>query len=395
MALVAGKNSINKKNVIIEELPNSYGLNRNVLGVPTFALHSKSATKLMKLEYNWQTKEGLFEFEFRRIDPDIPFPIPQHALYFDLLVALFAEQWNEGGDLYFTIASVLKNAGKDPDGRARDAVIETIKRYMFCNASWENSWNGRQRTWSNPLINACNIWDGDGNIRTGKLGRNPRNCKDRDDLHSLTFCKQIVDSLNDGYNRIFYTQAINGKLKPDSYAVYRYFYGFSDQSEVHRSLEHLMQVFPWTGRESRFKPWLESRLSECLDNGFIQNYKFKDDRVFVKCKNLKELTSKETITLDLEHDTNVSGYRWKKNQDGSMKKRKQKITKGSGATTAKRFNADDLTDEAVLEEYLSRKEKGLYAQKSVEVLDMLIEDSKDIKALIPSIRRFLARTEIC
>jgi hypothetical protein len=383
MDSVAGK--IARKTIVFKD---TYRVNRNVLGIPTFVLNPKAATKLDLLEYSWVTKkEGEVYFSFRRIDPDIPFPLPIHALYFDILVGLFEKQWNRDGELYFTIANVLKSAGKAPDGRARDAVIEMIKRYMFSNASWKNSWNGRDRTWSNPLINACDIWDGKGNMTTGKLGKNPRNKKNFTEWHSVTFCKQIVESVKDGHNRIFYAQTLKGGLKADSYAVYRYFYGFSDLTAVRRPMDTLLQVFPWTGRESRFQPWLEARLNDCKTEGLITSFSIKNDWVVVKCKNLKQL--KDTvITVDVKAE---SSHRLIVNEeDGSLSERKIRRKKKD---SSQRIALKKLTHAAVIEEYDKRRGEQSLNQNRVEMIEEMRESERKKKmALSPSIIEAMRNT---
>lgn len=313
-------------------------LERNVLGVPTFVLNPKTSSKLGILEHSWTTSAGEMFFRFVR-DPATPFPQVEHARYFDALVGLFATRWNPDGDLWFSISEVIRFVDqKSNNSGARKAVLETILRYRRGAAEWKNSWNGRTKTWNTHFIEATDIWD----EQTGELKRNPRSSRRKEQLHRITFCKHIVESLKDSHTRVFLTDSLK-QLKADSYAVYRYFYGFSDRSKVHRSIEHLSHVFPWTGRISRFAPWLEQRLEECYQKGFVENYEFKDNRVFVKCKALREL-AKSADVIEL------------KTTDKKPKK----------------IQSTKATPESLIEEYYSRKAAGNIDVEHAKAIDAMI-----------------------
>lgn len=316
-------------------------LERNVLGVPTFVLHAKSADKISVLEHSWGTSSGKMNFRFVR-DPETPFPLVGHARFFDALVGIFSTRWNPQGDLWFSLSEITRFVDAKANSRgSRKAILEAILRYRRCSAEWENSWNGKTKSWNTHLIESTDIW----NEETGELKRNPRSSRKKDQLHRITFCKHIVDSLKDTHTRVFLTDSLK-QLKADSYAVYRYFYGFSDQSKVHRSVDSLMNVFPWTGRKSRFQPWLEARLEECLEKNFISSYEFKDSRVHVKCKSLTE-HKKSSPVVDIN-------------------------TYGNNKNHTRKVLISKLTPQALLEEYYSRKQKGAISQEHIDIIDMVI-----------------------
>ena len=331
----------------------TFTLERNILGVPTYVLHAKSSETSDTLKHTWQNSKGVMEYSFCRTSL-APFPQVEHARYFDSLIGLFATRWNPDGYLWFSIAEILRFSGKNPkNGGARKAVLEAIRRYQFCQASWQQSWNGGLSTWVSSFIPESDIWDND----TGDLKRNPRNSRHKEQLHKITFCKHVVTSLKDSHVRVFLTKSLK-ELKADSYAVYRYFYGFSDKSKVNRKLDSLMTIFPWNGRKSRFQPWLEKRLEECFQKGFIDEYEFKDDRVFVKCKSLREYKDSAPV-IEIKN------------------KRKSK------KTTIKKILTSNMTDEALLQEYFSRKQAGQIKPEHAETIDMMIaKGQKDLTVLL-------------
>ena len=325
----------------------TFSLERNVLGVPTFVLNTKSNESTDVLTHSWKNEKGILKFTFTKT-PKSPFPQVEHARYFDTLIGLFATRWNPEGYLYFSVAEALRFSGKDPrSGGNRKAVLEAIRRYQFCQASWEQSWNGGNTTWVGSFIPESDIWEDS----TGELKRNPRNSRRKEALHKIRFNEHIVTSLKESNTRVFLTDSIK-KLKPDSYAVYRYFYSFSDISKVIRNIENLMNIFPWTGRKSRFQPWLEARLKECLEKKFIASYEFKEGRVYVKCRSLKEHKESSPV-IELKPAVSL-----------------KKPSKRSRTTTS--IKASHITDEAVLEEYYRRKQEGLLEEKTIEALDMML-----------------------
>lgn len=333
--MIVETNSLRKRS------DSTYTLERNLLGIPTFVLSERSSKKKTVLEHCWETDAGSMRFRFLRTDIT-PFPLVQHARYFDALVGLFSTRWNEDGDLWFSISEVLTYAGMNARNRgARQSVLEAIKRYKYCLATWENSWKGRTSSWSSPFIISDDIWDED----QDDLKRNPRRSRGRVNLHRLRFNPHIVCSLKDKNIRVFLKESIK-KLNSDSYAVYRYFFGFSDQSTVHRDLDTLQTVFPWSGRKSRFETWLTDRLNECFEKGFLSSFEIKDNRVFVTCKSMSDI--KDNV-IQLE----VSDFKKKKPKSIALKR-------------------TQASDESILEEYFRRKTNGDVPSELALVVDSLI-----------------------
>ena len=248
------QNGVRKGEESLILLPPTVGLERNLLGVPIFVLNTKAARSLSQLVYSWPLKGGKnATFIFSRTG-DNPFPQSQHAMYLDILLAMFAVNFREDGVLYFRISDVLRAAGKDPRSQgAKEAVIAAIHRYRLCHMDWNFAWMGRGEAWSGSIIEHSNLWDEDDkghlNPRNGRSNRNPRNNHDKEKWHTVRFHPYIVESIRDGHTRIILASVMGSGIKHDAFCVYRYFYGFSDRSEVKRSILHLMTAFPWTGQK--------------------------------------------------------------------------------------------------------------------------------------------------
>ena len=113
----------------------------------------------------------------------------------------------------------------------------------------------------------------------------------------MTFDAAVVEALKDEDKRFFLTKVFN-TLSDSSYCVYRYYYGFKDSYRDstkilrNRSLDFLMKIFNWTGRKSRFKPWLEERFKDLLTHDLIYEPVWtSDNSVKIGCKNYKNITS--------------------------------------------------------------------------------------------------------
>jgi hypothetical protein len=371
-----------KKEAVLT-LPITMQIERNLLGVPICVLNPKSAKSSLSLVYKWTALDNdgsprEMTYKLTRIG-DSPFPTTIHAKYISILIGLFAENWREDGKLYFTLELISRLAGNPPNSMGAIAsIIETILRYMSNNLRWDECYKvlGGTRTKSETgeIIVACNLFTSD-----GKLKRNPRNTKNKEEhWHMLQFNDFIVKSLKESYARIFYTKSLTTMIEADSMAVYRYFYGFSDLSEVKRSIEVLTAIFPWYGRQSRFLNWLADRLDECKKAGLIDYYKFEGSFVIVKCTKLKEIQKQNNTTISIPATTGedlTPKYRLKVKDNGELTERKIKPIKRVGATKVK---PDNLTPEAALITYQDLCEKNLVSSFEMEIAEALLKSNKDL-----------------
>lgn len=263
-------------------LSSTIALERNLLGVPTSVLHAKSA-KLKKIVHEWYPSPDVKAlFVFSRPD-DSPLPLPLHAMYLDILLAMFANNFNAEGWLQFRFSDLLRNAGKHPanGGDSLKAAQEAIRRYFHCQAQWHYSWKGEAQSWSGPFIIAEDIWTATSHgIR---IKRNPRRSAASDGWHRIRFHPHVVESIGGGFTRVFWRGALEGRLSPTAYSVYRHFYGFSDRSDVRRSLDLLRSAFVWQSRPDRFRKWLEERLLELKAAGYVEGFEVDRAHAVVKC----------------------------------------------------------------------------------------------------------------
>lgn len=351
-------------------LPESIGLEKNVLGVPIFVLHAKTASAQQELVYQWRTRDGRdATFRFVR-EADVPFPQSQHVIYFDALLAMFANKFRDDGRLYFRIADVCRYVGKKPSSGVYEAIKETIYRYTHCSAHWQESWGtcteDKGDNWHGPLIIGDDIWiEKHGEVGDDlKLKLNPRNARNVEDWHCIRFHPEIVESVKSGFTKIFLTKALGLGVRHDAMCVYRYFYGFSDSSEIRRAVEHLMSAFAWQGRKSRFVLWLEAQLKDLETHGLVEAFAIENDWVTVKCISLKALRD------NLLPKPTSSPSRVKK-----------------GAT---KINAPQPSDQALLEHYLKLRSDGKVDGNIAETIDLCItKGSKDV--YIPALKSYFAK----
>ncbi len=356
-------------------LPESVGLERNLLGVPIFVLHAKSASSQRELVYEWRTREGRdAEFRFVREDA-VPFPQSQHVVYFDALLALFANNFREDGCLYFRISDVCRYVGKKPSRGVYVAVKETIYRYTHCHVHWLESWvttRGETKSggnWHGPLILVDDIWTRDRAGREDlKLKKNPRNARKAEDWHRIQFHPQIVNSIKSGFTKIFLTKVLGLGVRADAQCVYRYFYGFSDSSEIRRSVEHLMSAFAWQGgRASRFETWLKTQLDELVAHNLVEAFEIENEWVTVRCVGLKAL-----------RDSLLSS------PSPTMVTRRRKA--------ATKHDAPEPSDQALVEHYFSLKAAGKVEQHVAETIDVcLAKGSKEV--YIPALKSYFAKVK--
>lgn len=281
------------------DLPPTVVLERNLIGVPTFVLHAKASTIDKKLAYSWRgedNNEAVFTYE--RPD-DTPFPLPQHAMFLDVMLAMFAQNFRDDGELRFRFADVLRNAGKDPDGQGGiRAVKETVNRYTRCQASWHYAWKGKVMTWHGPLIVGEDIYKMSANGPVVK--RNPRKSKNPETWHMIMFHPHVVASVKIGHSRVFLAEALRSGLSPAAFCVYRYFYGFSDTSDVRRPIGQLRSAFPWHGSPGRFVKWLQEQLQELKEDGYVEEFTLTSDYASVRCTPMGDVKKKRVLAEAFE-----------------------------------------------------------------------------------------------
>lgn len=343
---------------IVKCLPYIFPMNASICNVPLYVLHSTASKKLDAIEVSWERVIGgclqVCKFSFRR-DFETPFPILTHAKILDVLLGMFSQAWNEDGEVLFRYSDVNKLLGKSKDFNSK-AIQEAIKRYRRHSTEWINSWNGRTDTLNFVIIERSSILDSNENIIRGKEAKNPRNSKKRDEFHSVTFHKEVVQAIKHEHSRRrFILSSLIKELSDAAYVIYRYYYGFNDSEDgkpkFHfRKLEDLSEVFKWTGQKNRFKPWIEKQLNELHKKGLINEPIWNGEAVGVHCKNFTALLPPKGPVIDV---TTIEPLK----KNGKPPKVK----------------ASNATDEIILAEFLSQKSKGSLPEDVCLAVDALLK----------------------
>ena len=150
------------ENFQVTSIPPSVGIYHSLLQVPLCVLHPTAAKKLDALELVRYKKDAdgkiiaTYRFSLRR-DAGTPLPTTTHLKYLDIMICMFCQNWIKAGILRFRFGDILRIAGVKNSHGSRDAIKESILRYMRHPTEWENLWaEGVQRINFN-LIRASSI----------------------------------------------------------------------------------------------------------------------------------------------------------------------------------------------------------------------------------------------
>ena len=160
-------------------------------------------------------------FRFKRESTAL-LPTAVHAKYLDILLAMFAHNWNPAGILHFRYSDVLRFAGSPTNSRgAKEAIKEAIIRYRCNVTEWQNCWSDHTDTLHFNIIEISSIYDAEGKKHSSRKSNR------KEDWHTVTFSKYPVYALKNDTKRILLTDLFK-KLKHDTFCVYRYYYGYPD-----------------------------------------------------------------------------------------------------------------------------------------------------------------------
>lgn len=274
------------------ELGSTANVELNILGVPCYVLSPRMSRSKQQIFYSWKTSEGRpARFIFSRTG-DNPFPLGEHAFYFDILLAMFCNNFDPNGVLHFRFADVTRNAGRSLFGSGgANAIRETIRRYQQCHAEWSYAFQGRSATWTGSFIVYSNLWDDFGN----KVKRTSRNSKNIDDWHVIKFHEHIVKSIADKRIRCILTEILKSGMPPETYVVYRYFKRFSDASDIHRTLEHVKSSLNIVMPNGKFVKWLQEKLNDLVARGFFEHGIIEKKHVLVRIPTNKTIQTKAAV----------------------------------------------------------------------------------------------------
>lgn len=348
---------------LVTEMREVVGIHQSLLKSPTFVLSDVATKKVQRLVA--RVNNGEFNF----VSVMTPLPTAKHSIYFDVLCGLFASNWNDKGILNFTFSGVLRDAGKSPNSRSRIVVAETIRRYMGCHANWECFYaqDKGDSNWAGSLIVESSIFDSEGRLKT----RRARNVS-KEDQHWIRLHHKIVEALDprlEPKTRLFQSEVFKLGLTQSEQIVYRYFHGHWDTKEIWKSIykkhEGLIDIFKWISPQHKFLPWLIKALEGLKKRKLIESYRLNENKsaVCVKCANINE--NKQKITLVSDSDPYAP----------------EKL-KRVGATR----NISSLSNEAIIEEYLTRKAANKVPSDMTVPIDMMLARPATIKAAVDLIK---------
>ena len=264
----------------------------NILGVPCYVLSRRMSRAKQQIFYSWKTADGRpAKFTFSRTGNN-PFPLGEHAFYFDILLAMFCNNFNPHGTLNFRFSDVAKNAGRCAFGRgSRVAIRETIRRYQQCHAEWNYSFRGQCSTWSGSFIVYSNLWDDFGN----EIKRTSRNSKNTENWHVIKFHEHIVRSIADKRIRCLLTDILKSGMPAETYVVYRYFKRFSEASDIHRTLEHVKSSLNIVMPDAKFTTWLQDKLNDLMNRGYLEHGLVEKNHVMVRIPTNKTIQTSAAV----------------------------------------------------------------------------------------------------
>lgn len=260
-------------------LPNEVAIERNILKVPICVAHAKSS----KAEaFTYEFPERLIDGE--RCIPKLiiksaggtPLPLPQHAKTLDVLLALFAQNFNLSGELWFTFKEITRILNTTEV----TTVKESIKRYHFNPIFFQHCWvedPGRFTSEVFHIIDKTDLFDEE------HKNKNPRNSRKKENLHYVKFSPVIVRSVEKRFIRLFPRDAFSA-LSAGTYTLYKIFYGPTDKEPVRRTLHFIANFLAWSDRIDRLYPWIVKHLEILREKDFVLWWQVKGD-CFEVCSN--------------------------------------------------------------------------------------------------------------
>ena len=262
-----------RKSTIPKPLPNEVAIERNFIRAPTCVAHASSAEKT-EFVYLFKKKEENGEIYVPTLrlksDRDELLPLPQHAKVLDVLLALFANNFNDDGEVWFSYADIARPLGINP--RETSSIKEAIKRYYNLTMHFEKSWvdqPGRFTSEAMRPISRTDLFDKD-------KDHNPRNSRLPKDLHYIKFSPAIIQSVQTKQIRLFPRDAFS-ELDAWSYMLYKIFYAPTDKEPVRRTVTFIGNFVGWSSGMPRLRVWIVKHLEVLQEKKFILWWQVKDD----------------------------------------------------------------------------------------------------------------------
>lgn len=280
----------------VEKLTNMVAIPSSMLQMPCYVLHESSSEKVDLIKLRLKTKE--FTFERSR---EGKMPTAAHYHYLLLLIAKFANQFNEEGKLYFKYSEILKLAGVTKKSKGSvDAIKEAILRYSTSTAHCQfpvrlKDGTVKEERWDQAFIKRSSIYNTD-NKTPNK--HNPRNSKNqRKYWHEIQFCDAIVDALREDRTRLYFEKFFRVKMSKHERTIFNYFWAFGDKKAYFHPffeggnssvMTPLISAFNYKDRKSRFVIWIKKHLTALFERGVFEQMEIVDDKaVKIKIKAFK------------------------------------------------------------------------------------------------------------
>lgn len=263
---------------------------RNLLGVPIYVMNKNLAMKSIGFCHRWRSQTGAdASFELLRTG-NYPLPTISHARILDLMIGMFANNFNDEGILRFRYEDILRLFNRSRSRGGAIAIKEAILRYMTAACRRSERLDGRELSWSGFIIIASSM------SMTNDESKSPRNSKNPEDWNWIVFNPEIVKSIKSNDTRRLLAEIVCGDLKNEAYALYRYLCGFRDDKRLKRSYSQLATAINFADRRTnRFEVWLEKQLQVLKAKGYVSEYALYDDWCQITLVPLKSLIAEKNV----------------------------------------------------------------------------------------------------
>jgi alkylated DNA nucleotide flippase Atl1 len=199
-----------------------------------------------------------------------PLPVPQHAKVLDVLLALFSNNFNEEGEVWFTYKDIAMLLGISTTNNT--VIKEAIRRYLHMNLFFEKCWATQPGRFTSEVFHTVKKTD----LFEEEKDHNPRNSRKKEHLHYVKFDQKIVDSVQAKQIRLFPRDAFK-ELDAWSYILYKIFYAPTDKEPVRRTINFIESFLGWSSGAPRLRSWIVKNLEHLKKKKFILWWQVQDN----------------------------------------------------------------------------------------------------------------------
>jgi len=279
---------------------NTIAIDSQVLGWPSMVLNEKAQWSEEPLTYMYTRRDRVTKELTKhkviatRSLKEVPFPTATHYRTLMTLISMFAYNHYPDGGLYFTFSDVLRNMGvKEPKRgytwSSIKMVKETIERYSCLFFQTIDVKTGLVTKEMGSYLATQNIYSSQKllseqldfkNLSVSqkieirkkmlKLDSNPRNTKEIDKLHRITFHERIVNHIANKGVRLFQPQILQGNMPDTALALYTYAYSFWSRisgTSIELTYDRLIPRMQYKSPFRRFPKWVTGQLEKIQGAG--------------------------------------------------------------------------------------------------------------------------------